>query len=380
MQTAIMHAVLVMEDHLVPDGYLLMDKGRIAALGACADGVIPADCEVIDAGGLFLGPGLVDIHTHAGNRIDFLEDPLGAAAYHLASGSTGVVPALYFSMTREEFLEGIRILREAMRHSRGKNILGIYMEGPYMNPKFGSDRANCPWAVPVRREDYLPVLEAGGDALRVLSLAPERPGILEFVKDAVRICPKARLAVGHSEAEPQQIEALMPYGLCLGTHHTNATGTLSKYPECRGVCVDETVNYNREIYAELISDSRGIHVDPYMQRLIRRVKGDERLILISDATNGDGPIPPGYEGVTDINFDHAGEIDGSNLTLSRACRNFMIHTGASLCDVFRMASKNPCRVLGLTDRGNLRPGSRADLVLVDHAMDVKQVFLEGNAV
>lgn len=374
---AIIHAVLIMEDHMVPDGYVLVDNDRILEVGPLEKHTVPKDCKILDADGLYLGPGLVDIHTHAGNRIDFLENPLGAAAYHLSQGTTSVIPALYFSMDKDGFLEGIHTLQTAMQQPGGKNILGIYMEGPYMNPKYGADRANCPWAGPIQQEDYLPILEAGSDSLRVLSLAPERPGILDFVKDAKRICPNARLAVGHSEAEPAQIEALLPWGLCLGTHHTNATGTLVKYPEVRGVCVDETVNYRPEIYAELISDSKGIHVDPYMQRLIRKIKGDDRLILISDATNGDGPVPPGYDGVTDINFDHAGEIDGSNLTLNVACRNFMVHTGASLCDVFRMASRNPCRVLGLTDRGALRPGALADLIFVDHQMHVKQVIFRG---
>lgn len=374
---AIIHATLVMEDHLVPDGYVLTDRGTILEAGPMQNKPFPRSCEVLDAGGLFLGPGLVDIHTHAGNRVDFLEDPLRAAAYHLSCGTTGVIPALYFSMDKDGFLEGIGILRDAMRQPQGKNILGIYMEGPYMNPKYGADRESCPWAGSVRREDYLPILEAGGDLLRVLSMAPERPGILDFVKDAKKLCPNARLAVGHSEAEPAQIEALIPWGLCIGTHHTNATGTLVKYPEVRGVCVDETVNYREEIYAELISDSCGIHVDPYMQRLVRKIKGDDRLILISDATNGDGPVPPGYDGVTDINFDHAGEIDGSNLTLNVACRNFMVHTGASICDVFRMASRNPCRALDLKDRGTLFPGARADLILADYKMDIKQVFFQG---
>lgn len=76
----------------------------------------------------------------------------------------------------------------------------------------------------------------------------------------------------------------------------------------RGVCVDETVNYRDDIFAELIVDRRGIHVDPYMLRLVRKIKGERRLLLVSDACVFDGPIPPGYDGVTDINFDFAGEI------------------------------------------------------------------------
>jgi len=251
------------------------------------------------------------------------------------------------------------------------------MEGPYMNPKFGADRENNPWKAPVNRDDYLEIVEKAGTDAKVWALAPEREGILNFVLDAKKANPNVRFAVGHSEASPAQIEALMPYGLCIGTHHTNATGDLPKYPECRGVCVDETVNYNKDIWAEIISDSRGIHVDPYMQRLVRKIKGDDRIILISDACVFDGPVPPGYEGVTDILFDHAGEIAGSKLTLDVACRNFMKHTGASIVDAFKFASLNPATCLGMTDRGQIAAGKRADLIFVDHKMNVKKVLLGG---
>lgn len=124
----------------------------------------------------------------------------------------------------------------------------------------------------------------------------------------------------------------MPCGLCIGTHHTNATGDRFRYSETRGVCVDEAVNYNRDIFAELICDSRGIHVDPYMLRLVRRIKGDDRIILISDVYVADGPVPEEFAGVTDINFDHSGEI---------------------------------------------AVGKRADLVAVDHRMNVQKVFFKG---
>lgn len=189
--------------------------------------------------------------------------------------------------------------------------------------------------------------------------------------------PHIRFAVAHSEATPQQIEALMPYGLSIGTHHTNATGTIVKYPECRGVCVDEAVNYNNDIYAELICDSRGIHVDPYMLRLVRKIKGDDRIILISDRTCYNGPVPEGYEGVTDLNFDDVGEIVGSKLTLEVACRNFMKHTGASIVDAFRVASYNPARTTGFTDRGEIRVGLKADLIFADRKMNVSTVILGG---
>ena len=376
---AIKNAVLVMRDHLIPGGVLLMEKGRISAYGEEGTVEIPKDSKIIDAEGLFVGPGLIDIHTHSDGRVFFHEDPAGAARHHLNHGTTTVLPALYFSMNVEKYRKAIQVIRQAMESGEAVNIGGLYMEGPYLNPKFGCDKERNPWQGPIDREDYGPILGAAWDIARVWALAPEREHILDIVLDVKEKNPAAVFAVAHSEASPRQIEALMPYGLCIGTHHTNATGDLAKYPECRGVCVDEAVNYNREIYAELICDSRGIHVDPYMLRLVRRIKGDDRIILISDAYACDGPVPPGYEGVSDINFDHSGEIAGSRMTLDVACRNMMKHTGASIVNVFQYASYNPARAVGFLDRGEIAVGKRADLILVDYNMNVKKVIMKGEA-
>ena len=373
--TAIVNATLVMTDHLIPRATLLAEDGIIRAFGQ--NMAVPEGAEVIDGHGLYLGPGLVDIHTHAGGEYWFNRDPIPAAKHHLQKGTTSVLATAYFDTPKEQLLEQIVLVKKAMQTPEGASIAGLYMEAPYMNPKFGANREQNPWKGDICKADYQPLLDAAGETARVWVVAPEREYIGQFVADAKAANPQTRFAVGHSEAAPEQIEALMPWGLCIGTHHTNATGDRPKYPECRGVCVDEAVNYNREIYAELICDSRGIHVDPYMQRLVRRIKGEDRLILISDACMFDGPVPEGYEGVTDLCFDHAGEIAGSKLTLNVACRNMMIHTGASIVDVFRYGSTNPAKAVGLTDRGRIAVGKRADLILVDHQMNVKQVLLGG---
>jgi len=374
---AIKNATLVMRDHLIPDAVLLIENGLIADFGEMRSTSIPDGCEIIDAEGLYVGPGLVDIHLHNGGEASFTEDPVTAAQYHLQNGSTTVLPAIYFKFDQQQYLSHIETIRNAMADPRCANIGGIYMEGMYMNPKFGANREKNPWKGPICREAYLPIIKAAGELVKVWVTAPERENIEQFVIDCKQVNPNVRFAVGHSEASPQQIEALMPYGLCIGTHHTNATGDRPMYPECRGVCVDEAVNYNKEIYAEMICDSRGIHVDPYMQRLIRKIKGEDRLILISDCSWDDGPQPPGYEGVTDIAFDTAGEISGFQGSVSVACRNMMVHTGASIVDVFRYASYNPAKAVGFTDRGELRKGLRADLVICDHRMNIKSVILKG---
>ena len=374
---AIINAELVMRDHLIPEAVLFVEDGKIAGFGEMRNTPIPEGCEILDAEGLYVGPGLVDIHNHAGGGHWYYDEPIEAAQFNLKHGTTTNLACLYFNMNGQQLVEQIATVKAAMATPEGESIVGFYMECPYMNPKFGADRENNPWKGPILKEEYQPVIDAVGTDAKVWVLAPERENILQFVLDARENNPTVKFSVGHSEASPQQIEALMPYGLCIGTHHTNATGDRVFYPEVRGVCVDETVNYNREIYAEMICDSRGIHVDPYMQRLIRKIKGEDRLILISDSCVFDGPIPDGYDGVTDLCFDFAGEIAGSKLSLDVACRNMMKHTGASIVDVFRYASYNPSRAIGLLDRGEIAVGKRADLVIVDHRMKVNKVIFKG---
>lgn len=377
---AIINATVVLRDHYIPNGVILIEDGVIKDFGEARKLPVPENAEIIDAKGLYVGPGFVDIHTHSDGYVFFQDDPERASRHHLKHGTTSLLPALYYSMDTSGYVEAINIIREAMKKPECKNIQGLYMEGPYLNTKFGCDRESNPWKGPVDREKHMPIIENAYDIARVWALAPERENILDFVQDVKAKNPDAVFAVAHSEASPYDIEAIMPYGLKIGTHHTNATGDRPMYPECRGVCVDETVNYNREIYAELICDSRGIHVDPYMLRLVRRIKGDDRIILISDAYACDGPIPPGYDDVDDINFDHMGEIAGSKMTLDISCRNMMKHTGASIVDVFKFASLNPATCVGFKDRGEIAKGKRADLVFVDHMMKVDKVIFSGEVV
>lgn len=374
---AITHAELVMRDHLIPDAALLVKDGRIADFGEMRSVRIPEGCGRLDVAGAYVAPGMIDIHTHSGGGKYFYEDPAAACRHYLRHGTTTVLAALYFNLDQARYLRAIDTVRGAMGTPECANLGGIYMEGPYMNPGFGCERSGNPWEGPIRREDYQPIIDRCGHDVRVWALAPEREGILGFVRDAKAANPEAVFAVAHSAASPQEVEALMPYGLRIGTHHTNATGDRPRYPECRGVCVDEAVNYNSNIYAELICDSRGIHVDPYMLRLVRKIKGEGRIVLITDAFDSDGPVPPGYDGVADINFDGSGEIAGTKLTLDQACRNMMKHTGASIVDVFRYVAYNPAEVLGLKDRGEIAVGLRADLVVVDHKINVQTVLLEG---
>ena len=375
---AIINTNIILPDYMIANGVVIIENGTIVDYGKNI--AVPENVEIIDAEGAFTGPGLIDIHTHAGGYKDFHLEPEYAARANLEAGVTSVFPALYFSMTKEEIIEYAKAIIEAKESGKAPNIAGIYMEAPYMNPKFGANKENNPWRNPIDKKDYLELLEVLGKYARVWGIAPERENIEEFVKDALKANPVAIFSVAHSEAEPYQIERLKKYGLKLATHHTNATGTIQKYPECRGVCVDETVWYNDDMYAEMISDKVGIHVDPYMQRLIKKIKGEDKLILISDASVDYGEVPSGYEEATDIVFDTTGEISGFKEALSVACRNVMYHTGSSLCQVFKFASTNPARLLRLDDVGEIAIGKRANLVITDALFGIKHVIFEGEIV
>ena len=248
---AIINTNIVMADHMIPNGAIVMDGDRIVDFGK---NIKVGAAECIDAKGMFTGPGLIDIHTHAGNNVFFSDDPVTAARALLESGVTDVLPTLYFSMNESQLIKAAGVIQKAKDSGAADNILGFYMEAPYMNPKFGCDRENNPWKGDIRREDYKRLLEEIGDKVYVWGVAPERENIEMFMKDAKLANPNCVFSVAHSEADPYQIQKVMPYGLKLATHHTNATGTLNKYPEVRGVCVDEAVWYNDEIYAELICD------------------------------------------------------------------------------------------------------------------------------
>ena len=375
---AIVNANVVMKDYVIRDGVVLIEGDKIVSVGKASKITVPNNAEIIDAKGNFVGPGLIDIHTHAAAKTYFIEDPKKCSEDLLKHGVTSVMPALYYSLDKTAFLDAIDTIITSHEKGEFKNFIGFYMEGPYLNPGFGCNQDKNSWRHGVFKKDYQELIDKSKDYTRVWCIAPEREGIEEFVKDVKKSIPNCLFAVAHSAATPEQVEKFIPYGLKISTHHTNATGTIEHYSECRGVCVDEAVNFNKEIYAELICDRMGIHVVPYMQRLVRRIKGDDRLILISDQFVDDGPVPPGFEEATDINFDHAGEISGSGMTLDDACRNVLFHMGCSVCDAFRFASTNPARVLGLTDRGYIAEGNLADLIIVDHLFNVKNVIFKGD--
>lgn len=379
---AIYNANVVLEHEILSGGVILTENGRITAIGNADEIQIPQNAERFDAKGAFVGPGFVDIHVHGGNGHFFYQSPIEATKHFLSHGETTVLPTLYYDLSKPEFLDSIDRVRTAMEQEKlGSAIGGFYMEGPYMNPKYGASPEKNKWKGEIRAEDYADVVERAGTAARVWAIAPEREGIEPFLAKARAVNPSVMFAVGHSEATPTQVRRLKKYGLGLQTHCMNATGRPACAGGTRSCGPDEACLLDREMYAEVICDSQGIHVEPDLLRLILQVKGVDHTVLISDSYVSNEPTPPEFAHITDLQFDANGGLCGSKLTLDVACRNMMKHTGCTMIEAFLMASRNPARAIGI-DRevGTLEIGKRANLVVVDGEFNVQSVMLDGRFV
>lgn len=375
----IKNAKLVLENGILWNGALMIDGGRIAACGKEADLPVPEGSEIIDAQGLYIGPGFVNIHVHGGGIWSFYDQPMEAAHHFLSKGDTTILGALYYDLSKEDFVKGIHAIQSAMQTpGAGQALKGIYMEGPYMNPKYGARSELNKWKGPIRAEDFKKIVDEAGLDAKVWAVAPEREGIENFMQYARKVNPTVMFSVGHSEATPAQIRKVKHYGLGLQTHCMDATGRNVKWAGTRGSGPDEACLLDPDMYAEIISDSGAVHVNAELQRLLVRSKGIDRIVLITDSFVSFEESPEELKHLTDLVFDANRGLNGSKLTMSVAARNIMTHTNCGIAQAFLMASRNPARVIGMdSEIGTIEAGKRADLVFVNDKMDVSRVILNG---
>ena len=374
---AITNANLVLENGILWNATLLTENDRIVDFGK--DIEIPQDAHIVDAEDRYVGPGFVDIHVHGGGGYEMNRDPLRAAEYFLQHGTTTILSTPSYSLPFPEFLEAIKLGKAAMKAGgAGKTIAGFYMEGPYMNPKYGAGAFRNPWRHPLNAAEYEALVDEAGEYAKIWAVAPEREGLQPFLAYARKVNPNVVFSIGHSEALPDQIRAMGKFRPTLQTHCTNATGRVNDRGGIRGTGPDEYCLKEPEIYVEMISDSCATHVRADMQQLILRCKGLDRVVLITDSTVHNHPCPADLAHMPDINFDEHGGVSGSKLTMNQACRNIMTHTNCGITQAFALASRNPARVLGMDDDiGTIAVGKKANLVFVDDRFHVYKVMLDG---
>ena len=372
----VINANVVLQDGILSDGVIVIENGKISRVCARAEVQIPADACTADANYAYVGPGFVDIHVHGGNGYCTCFAPQQAAEYFLKHGTTSFLATPCYLMDKETILNAIASIRDAMK--RCAQLKGIYMEGPFMNPAYGADAASNPWCGKLSVQYCKDLIDACGTDVKVWAVAPELPDVLPFLTYARKVNPNVAIAVGHSEATPEQIRALGQLRPTIHTHIMNATGRKKVPTGTRGCGPDEYALQQEEVYAELISDSCGMHVQPDLQRLILHCKGADKVILITDGTTENNPALPQFAHIEDLNFDSNGELSGSKMTMDMACRNAVKNMHLDMVQAFLMAATNPARAIGMDDTiGSIAVGKNADLVFVDENFHVQQVMLGG---
>lgn len=357
------NCTLIMEDRLIPGGSLRTEGERIAAISARE-----LDGAAVDLGGMYLAPGYVDIHCHGSGAHWFFEEPKQAADWHLQRGTTSVLCSMWRNAGAYSYDRAFSNVRKAM--DEGCCIRGVHMEGPYLDPEYGSEGGN-PW--PINKAEYTRWIANAGDLIRQWTFDPALEGAEEFAAAAQEA--GIPLSVCYSKATPELLERFLNYGLKIGGHILCGSGNPpTRFAGTREPGSDQFVLCDDRMVAEVIADSLGGHVRPYYLKLIYKCKGPDRMALVSDCCAGGDTFG------SDVNVIN-GELYGSRLSLSVAVRNMRKHTGVGLVELIRMATATPAKAVGLYDqRGSIAVGKIADLIVLDSALHVRGVVLGGKLI
>lgn len=378
---ALTNGRIILPDRIVIGRALVIEAGRCAGLAEPAG--LGAGIETFDAGGHWIAPGLIDIHTHGAVGHTFNEpDPAAWAAItgeNLRRGTTGLLATF---APASDLADALAFCRRWMAEGRGgARVLGAYLESPYIN--VAQKGALDPVHLRAAADRDAGGLLAFADILRVFMLAPELPGALELVAAlaAAGIVP----AAGHSMAHDTHVAAALGAGLRHVTHLWSAMSSVVREGPWRKPGVLEAALTFDGLTAEIIADNR--HLPPTLMRLAYKCLGPDRLCAVSDALAGAG-LPDGSTytmgGMTyDVQDGVGMTLDrtvfaGSATLLPQMLPVLVDVVGIPVVEAVRMASLTPARIIGADrDLGSLEPGKRADLVLFDDAFVAQRVMLGG---
>ncbi len=379
---AFVNGIIVTPHKLIKRGALITSEDKIVEVldGDAGKFSILGGAEIIDAQGLYISPGFVDIHCHGGGEKIFFEDPEEVRLHHLEGGTTSICASLGYNLSREDLLSHTRTLLRACKKP-GTSIAGIHFEGPFINPKFG---ANSHLTRPVNEEEYNELYELARGFIRQWMISPEIEGAEEFA-DFI-LSKGIPLAIGHTNASPEIIYKFIDKGATIATHLFDAMGCHlgNETVEITGIiqdtACDAIIAMGDRLYCEIICDSMAIHVKPANLKLAYRCIGPDRIVLITDcvALRSSGSQSPGIS-ISDLNFNERGQLSGSRLTMEAAVKNMKRYTGATISELVKMASENPAKAVGIYDRvGSLEPGKKANIVMFDQDLNIKRIYLNGN--
>ncbi len=363
-------------------GYVYFSNGFITAV---TSEELPFDRE-IDGGDLILSPGFIDVHTHGGgghNFSDSAEDVAEACRFHLSHGTTSICPTLA-SAPFAKMAKAVTYVEEVMKNNTtGCNVLGTHLEGPYFSMKQSGAQSPDHITPPVKA-DYEKLIEEHGSAVIRWSYAPENDEGGEFCRYLTSHGISA--SAGHTDAVYNDMKVAMANGLDSVTHLFSCTSTITRDHGYRILGVTETALLHDEIYAEIIAD--GKHLPPELIRMIVKAKGSDRVMLVTDSLPLAGT--DAKEGMlVDIPFviedgvcrlmDRSA-FAGSIATTDRLVRVVHHEAGLPLFEAVKMASAVPAEALKLKDRGEIKVGKAADLLLFDDSINIAHIWVNGEQI
>ena len=367
-------ASLITPTEILVDGWLEIDGGTITALGA---GTPPREADV-DLGGGYLSPGFIDIHTHGGGGATVVgADPDAVAQFataHRRHGTTTIMASLV-SAYPEARARDVAAMADLVEDGI---VVGTHLEGPWIAPEYKG--AHDPGTL--RDPDPAEVdalFRAGRGTIRMVTIAPEWEHGVDCVRRTVGA--GAIAAVGHTNATYDQAHAAVEAGATVTTHLYNAMRPINHREPGPIVALTE----DPRVTNELILD--GVHVHHASAAFARRA-AEGRVVLITDAMSAaagdDGDYMLGDLAVKVVDgvarLVEGGAIAGSTLTMDRAVSFAVQQVGLDLVDAYAAATSTPARLLGLTDRGVLAPGTRADLCHMTDDLELTAVWSQGQPV
>jgi N-acetylglucosamine-6-phosphate deacetylase len=362
--------------------YILISSGRIEKIISWKD-KIGDEYEIIDYSNYICTPGYIDIHTHGcygysamDNKIESI---LKISENLLKHGVTSFLPTT-LSAPINELSSVLKNISLAMRKNNyGAEILGAYVEGPYIN----KERAMAQNVLFIREpniEEFEELFKISEKNIRVITIAPEIPNAIEFIKNAKK--HGIIVAAAHTNANYEEAMAGFNAGITLCSHFFN--GMRNFHHRDPGIIGAALINPN--VYCEIIADM--IHLHPCTIKLTLLAKGIDKVILITDSIPATG-LPDGYyelEGLKIIVKDgisrriDTGGFAGSTLTMDKAVKNMVNEIGVDIKDAIKMATLNPAKAIGERERGVISPGAIANLIILDKDLNVISTFVKGRKV
>lgn len=368
----------------ITEGSLVIQNGKIVEVGY--KGEIPYEAKVIDAQGMYVMPGFVEIHAHGGGGCDFMDGTVEAfntiAKLHKSHGTTTILPTTVACST-ESMLKMFDTYRMALTGEKIINYGGLHLEGPFISHEMrgaqNPDFVRCP-----TKNEVDTLLHYGGDIIRKCTVAPEIDGV-DYLTDELRKRNIA-LSIGHSNGVYSDVEAAYRMGYCHITHMYSNTPSVRKINQVMYAGIIEAAYSIDEMCVEFIGD--GHHLPKEVLKMALKIKGADRINLTSDAMRAAGTdvlesflgecreenrviIEDGVAKLPDRSY-YAGSITTGDKMLRWAVND----CGVSICDAVKMLSLTPANIVGLSaQKGSLEVGKDADIVIADKDLNVKATYI-----